>query len=189
MAEVTFPVRVLNALGAKSIIVTNASGGISHGLEPGSFMIIEDHINLMGVNPLIGVPQTEDGRDRFVDMVGAYDPEYIDIAVEAANKAGVTAQKGVLAAMPGPCYETPAEIKMLKAIGADAVSMSTVPEVIMARYIGMKVLGISLVSNRAAGLSKEGFHHMEVIEIARKSRVDFDRILSAILAKISQLLP
>ncbi len=189
MAEVTFPVRVLNVLGATSIIVTNASGGISDGLEPGSFMIIEDHINLMGTNPLIGVPQAEDGRDRFVDMVGAYDAEYIDLAVNAASRAGVKAQKGVLAAMTGPCYETSAEIKMLKAIGADAVSMSTIPEVIMARYLGMKVLGISLVSNRAAGLSKDGFHHTEVLEIAQESSSDFDRLLSEILAKISQLLP
>lgn len=189
MAEVAFPVRVLNALGAKTIIVTNASGGISEGLKPGSFMIIEDHINLMGANPLIGIPQTDYGRDRFVDMTCAYDPDYIDLAIKASMEAGVPAKRGVFAAMPGPCYETPAEIKVLKAMGADAVSMSTVPEVIMARYLGMRVLGISLVSNRAAGLSKEGPRHGEVLEIARDSLGDFDRLLSAILAKISQLLP
>jgi len=189
MDEVTFPVRVLNALGAKSIIVTNASGGISHGLELGSFMIIEDHINLMGANPLVGIPQTDDGRDRFVDMTCAYDPDYIDLAVKAGKEASIPVKRGVLAAMSGPSYETPAEIMMLKSMGADAVSMSTVPEVIMARYLGMKVLGISLISNRAAGLSKAGPRHGEVLEIARESRDYFDRLLSAMLAKISQLLP
>lgn len=188
MAEVAFPVRVLNALGVKNLIVTNASGGISDGLVPGSFVIIEDHINLMGANPLIGVPQTDGVRDRFVDMTCAYDPDYIDLAIKASKEAGVPAKRGVLAALSGPCYETPAEIMMLKSIGADAVSMSTVPEVIMARYLGMKVLGISLVSNRAAGLSKEGPRHGEVLEIARESSGDFDRLLSIILAKISQLL-
>jgi len=189
MAEVAFPVRVLNALGAKVIIVTNASGGISEGLIPGSFMIIEDHINLMRANPLIGIPQTDDGLDRFVDMTCAYDPRYIDLAVSAGMEACVPVMRGVLAALPGPCYETPAEINMLKSMGADAVSMSTVPEVIMARYLGMKVLGISLVSNRAAGLSKNGPRHGEVLEIAQSSLSDFDKLLSAILAKISQLLP
>jgi purine-nucleoside phosphorylase len=189
MAEIAFPVRVLNALGANNIIVTNASGGISEGLKPGSFMIIEDHINLMGANPLIGIPQTDDGLDRFVDMTCAYDPGYIELAVNAGKEAGVPVRRGVLAALPGPCYETPAEIMMLKSMGADAVSMSTVPEVIMARYLGMKVLGISLISNRAAGLSKEGPSHGEVLDIARESRGEFDRLLSAILAEISQLLP
>lgn len=189
MVEVAFPVHVLNALGAKSIIVTNASGGISEGLEPGSFMIIKDHINLMGSNPLIGIPQTEDGRDRFVDMTCAYDPGYIDLAVRTSKKAGVPVRRGVLAALSGPSYETPAEIMMLKSMGVDAVCMSTVPEVITSRYLGMKVLGISLISNRAAGLSKEGPRHGEVLDIARESRGEFNRLLSAILAEISQLLP
>lgn len=189
MAEVAFPVHVLNALGAMNIIVTNASGGITEEFEPGSFMIIEDHINLIGTNPLIGIPQADDGRDRFVDMTCAYDPGYIDLAVRTAKEAGVPARSGVLAALSGPCYETPAEIKMLKSMGADAVSMSTVPEVITARYLGMKVLGVSLITNRAAGLSNIGPRHGEVLEIARESRGDFYRLLSAILAKISQILP
>jgi purine-nucleoside phosphorylase len=122
-------------------------------------------------------------------MTCAYDHGYIDLAVRTAKEAGIPARRGVLAALSGPCYETPAEIKMLKSIGADAVSMSTVPEVITARYLGMKVLGVSLITNRAAGLSNVGPRHGEVLEIARESCSEFDRLLSAILAKISQILP
>jgi len=183
MRELTFPVRVFSAMGVKSLIVTNASGGIGDDMAPGSFMAISDHINLMGVNPLNGIRAGGLGdRDRFVDMTEAYDPGLLEAAMDAAGERGIRLVKGVLAAVSGPSYETPAEVRMLKALGADAVCMSTVPEVIMARYLDMKVLGISLITNRAAGLSATGPVHIEVLEMARRRHDEFTGLLEGIIA-------
>jgi purine-nucleoside phosphorylase len=176
MEAVVFPVRVLAGLSISTLVVTNAAGGIREDLSPGSFMAITDHINLTGANPLRGL--REAGRDFFVDMTGAYDSSLIDAAGSAAGELGLPLKKGVLAAVQGPCYETPAEVRMLRAFGADAVSMSSVPEVIMARYLGLKVLGISLITNRAAGLSDIGPGHCEVLEEAKERGGEFCALLS-----------
>ncbi|MBI5189734.1 MAG: purine-nucleoside phosphorylase [Nitrospirae bacterium] len=174
MPDVTLPVRVMAGLGVDTLVVTNASGGIREDLAPGTFMAVTDHINMMGVNPLAGLPQGGDGgRDVFVDMTDAYDPGLAGILKDVAAAKGIYVSEGVLAAVSGPCYETPAEVRMLKALGADAVCMSTVPEVIMARYLGLRVLGLSLVTNRAAGLGDSGPEHEEVLEVAGSRHADF----------------
>jgi len=183
MREVTFPVRVLARLGVETLIVTNAAGGISDGLEPGDFMALTDHINLMGTNPLLGIEPEDEGRERFLDLTETYDQGLRLLARETAHEADLDLDEGVLAAMAGPCYETPAEIRMLKAIGADAVCMSTVPEVIMARYLGMKVLGFSLITNKAAGLAHAGLSHAEVIDMAGKRHNDFVTLIEGVVEK------
>ncbi|MBI5695817.1 MAG: purine-nucleoside phosphorylase [Nitrospirae bacterium] len=174
MPDVTLPVRVMAGLGVDTLVVTNASGGIREDLAPGTFMAVTDHINMMGVNPLAGLPQGGDGgRDVFVDMTDAYDPGLAGILKDVAAAKGIYVSEGVLAAVSGPCYETPAEVRMLRALGADAVCMSTVPEVIIARYLGLRVLGLSLVTNRAAGLGDSGPEHEEVLEVAGSRHADF----------------
>jgi purine-nucleoside phosphorylase len=183
MRDVTFPVRVLALLGVKVLIVTNASGGINDAIPPGGFMAVKDHINLMGTNPLIGM---EDGGGRgFLDLTRAYDTELLGIAQDAALEAGLTLYEGVLAAVQGPCYETPAEVRMLRTLGADAVCMSSVPEVIMARQLGMRVLCISLVTNRAAGLSDTPPTHSEVIEVAEGRHAEFARLIEGIAVRMA----
>lgn len=183
MAEVAFPVEVLFGLGATALLVTNAAGGIRDDLGPGDLMLVSDHINLMGSNPLLGRAEGFSERDRFVDMTAAYDPALSDAAVRATGRVGVGLKKGVLAALPGPCYETPSEIRWLKAIGADAVCMSTVPEVIMARYLGMKALGLSLITNKAAGLSGTGLRHDEVLETAAASEAEFAALVEGFVGE------
>ncbi|MDQ3256501.1 MAG: purine-nucleoside phosphorylase, partial [Acidobacteriota bacterium] len=149
--EVTFPVRVLGVLGIKSLVLTNAAGGLNNGFTQGALMVISDHLNLIGENPLRGANDERFGP-RFPDMTEVYDREYQDIAIKESRRAGRELRRGVYAALSGPSYETPAEIRMLRALGADAVGMSTVPEAIVARQMGIKVLGISCITNLAAGV-------------------------------------
>ncbi|OLN23287.1 purine-nucleoside phosphorylase [Domibacillus antri] len=170
--EVTFPVRVMKALGIDTIIVTNAAGGVNESFRPGDLMIITDHLNLMGGNPLIGKNEDRLGA-RFPDMSEAYSRELRSLAKAAAEKTGISVQEGVYAGNTGPAYETPAEVRMARVLGADAVGMSTVPEVIAARHGGMRVLGISCISNMAAGILDQPLTHDEVMETTEKVRADF----------------
>ncbi|MFC4558723.1 purine-nucleoside phosphorylase [Virgibacillus kekensis] len=180
MQQVTFPVRVMKALGIESIMVTNAAGGINKTYNPGDLMLITDHINNMGDNPLIG-PNNETLGDRFPDMSQSYDYIYIEHAKSCAHKLGLSLQEGVYVGNTGPTYETPAEIKMLRTMGGDAVGMSTVPEVIVARHSGLRVLGISCISNMAAGILDQSLTHTEVIETTEKVREDFLRLVKEII--------
>lgn len=170
--QVTFPVRVMKALGIETVIVTNAAGGVNESFEPGDLMLISDHLNLMGGNPLIGKNDNELGV-RFPDMSEAYSRELRTLAKDAAGRVGVSVKEGVYAGNTGPVYETPAEVRMARVLGADAVGMSTVPEVIVARHSSMKVLGISCISNMAAGILDQPLAHEEVIETTEKVRAAF----------------
>jgi purine-nucleoside phosphorylase len=172
LKQVTFPVRVMKQLGIKSIIVTNAAGGMNENFHPGNLMIISDHINNMGDNPLRG-QNDETLGERFPDMSEAYDPDLIEHASACAIALNLPIQKGIYAANSGPTYETPAEVNMLKSWGADAVGMSTVPEVIVARHAGIRVLGISCISNMAAGIWDQPLTHTDVIETTEKVKADF----------------
>lgn len=176
-AVVAHPVRVARRLGAEILFVTNAAGGIAPGLEPGSLMLIEDHINLMGANPLSG--PVFGGEERFPDMTRAYDPELADLFAARAADLGVPVERGVYCAVSGPSFETPAEVRMLGRLGADAVGMSTVPEVIAARAQGMRVVGLSLITNRAAGLSAGPLDHAEVQEVGRAAAGTLERVARA----------
>ncbi|MGE5583718.1 MAG: purine-nucleoside phosphorylase [Bacillota bacterium] len=183
LQQVTLPVRVMQKMGVSTLIVTNAAGGINAGFVPGDLMVIEDHINLMGVNPLRGENNEEFGP-RFPDMTVAYDLNLREIALTAAAELGINIKKGVYAALSGPSYETPAEIRFLKVIGADAVGMSTVPEVIVANHGGLKVLGISCITNPAAGIAHEKLDHREVMDTAKTTKESFIKLLKKIIAKI-----
>ncbi|WP_245835730.1 purine-nucleoside phosphorylase [Virgibacillus ndiopensis] len=185
MKQVTFPVRVMKELGIESIIVTNAAGGINKDFNPGDLMLITDHINNMGTNPLIG-PNDEDLGVRFPDMSQVYDTSYIKHAENCAHNLGITVQKGVYVGNTGPTYETPAEIRMLRTLGGDAVGMSTVPEVIVSGHAGLKVLGISCISNMAAGILDQPLTHDEVIETTEKVREDFLRFVKEIIRTLPQ---
>jgi len=180
IAEVVLPVRVLCRLGIKKLLLTNAAGGINPMLLPGDLMIIRDHINLMGVNPLKGENDDRLGP-RFPDMSHVYDEALIDIIAEGMQSMGMGVKKGVYAALSGPSYETPAEIRMLSVLGADAVGMSTVPEAIVARHMGVSVAGISCVSNLAAGISKTPLSHQEVTETANRVKDRFIELLTSII--------
>lgn len=181
--EVTFPVRVMAAIGVKSILVTNAAGGINTEFEPGDLMIIQDHLNLTSQNPLIGPNDSRVGA-RFPDMSEAYTRELIQLAHAVAAEQGIELREGVYAGLTGPSYETPAEIRMLRIMGGDAVGMSTVPEVIVARHQGMKVLGISCISNMAAGILPQPLTHDEVMETAEKVKEKFIKLMLGIISKI-----
>ncbi|MDN5331794.1 MAG: purine-nucleoside phosphorylase [Tepidanaerobacteraceae bacterium] len=181
--KVVFGVRVLGLLGIRALIVTNAAGGISENLSPGDLMVIKDHINMTGENPAAGEEIPELGA-RFFDMTFAYDAELRDKAKMVFEELGLEYKEGVYAFMKGPSYETPAEIRMLKIIGADAVGMSTVPEVIAARQMGIKVLGISCITNMAAGILDKPLSHAEVLEVSEKVKEKFVRALSSIIGKI-----
>ena len=183
LEEVTFPIRAFGLLGIKTLILTNAAGGINVQLTQGALMMITDHVNLMGVNPLAG-PNDERLGPRFPDMSIAYDRDLRAKAAWAATKLNLTLHEGVYVAMPGPSYETPAEIKFLRTIGADAVGMSTVPEVIAARHLGMKVLGISFIANAAAGMSPTPLTHDEVTKAAAKARADFERLVLEVVGSL-----
>jgi purine-nucleoside phosphorylase len=185
LREVTFPVRVMKALGVRQLIVTNAAGGVNEQFRPGDLMIISDHINLLGTNPLIGPNDPELGP-RFPDLTEAYSRRLRQLAKEAAAKLGLRVQEGVYVANTGPSYETPAEIRMIRTLGGDAVGMSTVPEVIVARHGGMEVLGISCISNMAAGMSDAPLHHDEVVETAERVKTDFLRFIKAIVAEMAK---
>lgn len=181
--EVTFCIRVLGLLGVKSLVVTNAAGGIGSHLGRGGVVLISDHINLQGTNPLMG-PNNEALGARFPDMTEAYSRAYRTIAQKVARELGITLQEGVYAALTGPNYETPAEIRYLRTIGADLVGMSTVPEVIVANHMGIKVLGISVVTNLAAGLSGEKLSHKEVLETGEQVRGTLVQLLKGILPRL-----
>lgn len=179
-ATVAFPARVLVALGAKVVIVTNAAGGLNPWWTPGTLMLIRDHIDLLRDHALRG-PNDERLGPRFPDMTRAYSPELRDLVKQAAAKVSVDLQEGVYVAMPGPTYETPAEVKMLQGLGADATGMSTVPEVVAARHMGARVIGISCITNQAAGISGHALSHDEVTETATRVRSTFESLLDAIL--------
>jgi purine-nucleoside phosphorylase len=175
MARVVFGVRLLAELGCRAVLLTNAAGGIAQHFAAGDLMLIVDHINLMGDNPLIGPP--DPAASRFVDLTAAYDRELGACAERAAREQGVELRQGVYAAMLGPSYETPSEIRMLRALGADAVGMSTVPEVIALRQRGVRVAALSCITNLAAGLSPQPLAHAEVERVANEARVRFSRLL------------
>ncbi len=181
--KVTFAVRVLSQLGVRSIVFTNAAGGINLALEQGGLVLISDHINLQGVNPLTG-PNDDALGPRFPDMSEAYSAEYRAMAHEVARDLNIKLSEGVYAALPGPSYETPAEIRYLRTIGADLVGMSTVPEVIVANYLGMRVLAISCVTNMAAGILPQKINHEEVLETGRMVRDTLVRFLKGLLPKL-----
>ncbi|HEY1815763.1 MAG TPA: purine-nucleoside phosphorylase [Kofleriaceae bacterium] len=182
-ATVAFPARVLIELGAKVLIVTNAAGGLVAAWPPGTLMLIRDHIDLLRDHPLRG-PNDDRFGPRFPDMTRAYAAELRALAKRAAATTGTTLQEGVYVAMPGPTYETPAEVKMLQTLGADATGMSTVPEVIVARHMGARVIGISCITNHAAGITGEELSHAEVTETAARVRTTFEGLLDAILAEL-----
>ncbi len=180
---VSFPVRVMKALGVKTLVVTNAAGGINASFQPGDLMLISDHINFMFKNPLIGPNDPEVGV-RFPDMSEAYSKRLRALARGVGEKVGVSFQEGVYAGLLGPTYETPAEIRMLRTLGADAVGMSTVPETIAARHSGIEVLGISCISNMAAGMLDQPLDHAEVMETAERVRETFIRVVKGIVAEL-----
>ena len=181
--EVAFPMRVFRQLGIRAAILTNAAGAINRDYSPGALVVIRDHINLQGANPLIG-PNDPRFGPRFPDMTEAYREAYREIAISEAKRLGIEAHEGVYAALSGPSYETPAEILYLRTIGADLVGMSTVPEVIAARHMGIRVLGISCVTNMAAGLVQRAIDHAEVLETGLRVKSRFAALLRAIIPRI-----
>lgn len=186
VATVTLPVRVMIALGIRALIVTNAAGGIRRGLRTGDLMLIDDHINLTMRNPLVG--PVVDGDTRFPDMSQAYDARLRSIARDVAEREAIRLAGGVYAAVLGPSYETPAEVRMLEILGADAVGMSTVPEVIVARARGLPTLGISLITNAAAGVTGEPLSHDDVVAAGAEARGRFTRLLRGVLADLPAML-
>lgn len=184
LEEVTFPIRVLKLLGVRSLILTNASGALNVEYTPGSLMVITDHINLMGVNPLIGANDERFGP-RFPDLTNVYSPELQDIVLHEADAMDLQMRRGVYAALTGPSYETPAEIHMVRALGADAVGMSTVPEAIVARHMDIQVVGISCITNLAAGVTDRPVDHTQVIAIGERIRESFTELLRRVIPRIS----
>lgn len=185
----TFPARTLIALGARALIITNAAGGMRAEWEPGTLMLIRDHINLMPDHPLRGHNDERLGP-RFPDMTTAYDPALRTLARSVAGRLEIHVEEGVYAGLGGPTYETPAEIRMLRTLGGDAVGMSTVPEVIVARHMGARVLGISCITNKAAGITGEALSHDEVTETAARVRESFQSLLrETILAIGPEIVP
>jgi purine-nucleoside phosphorylase len=183
LRTVTFAVRVLGLLGVKTLILTNAAGGVNTGFAAGALMVIDDHINLTGDNPLVGANDDRFGA-RFPDMSEVYSTRLRTMADQAGKALGVPPPHGVYAALLGPSYETPAEIRYLRVIGADAVGMSTVPEAIVARHMGLEVLGISCITNMAAGVLPEPLDHREVMETARRVRGQFIALLEGIIGRL-----
>jgi purine-nucleoside phosphorylase len=183
--DVVFPMRVFGRMGIRAAILTNAAGGIAGTLKPGCLVVLQDHINLQGVNPLTGPNESRFGI-RFVDMTAAYCKEYRDMALGAGARLELDIVQGVYAALAGPSYETPAEIRYLRAIGADVVGMSTVPEVIAARHLGIRVLAISCVTNLAAGITAEPITHQEVLDTGLRVRGQFTALLRAVLPQIAE---
>jgi purine-nucleoside phosphorylase len=183
LRTVTFATRVLAKLGVARLMLTNAAGGINVALTPGTLMVIDDHINLLGSNPLVG-PNDDRFGPRFPDMSEVYSRRLRKIADEVAAAQGLAIGHGVYVALHGPSYETPAEIRFLRTIGADAVGMSTVPEAIVARHMGVEVLGLSCITNAAAGVLPQPLNHDEVMEVARRVRDAFARLLEGIIARV-----
>ena len=178
--EVTFPVRVIQALGADKLIVTNASGAVNKDFNPGDLMLITDHINLVGTNPLIG-PNNDDLGTRFPDSSQIYNRELRDLAKNIAKENQINLQEGVYTWWSGPAYETPAEIRMIRVLGGDAAGMSTVPEALVAVHGGLKVLGISCLTNMASGILDQPLSHDEVIEVAAQSRSKFVKLVKEVI--------
>jgi purine-nucleoside phosphorylase len=183
LEEVTFPVRTFGLLGIKTLILTNAAGGINVQLTQGALMVISDHLNLMGSNPLRG-PNDERFGPRFPDMSAVYSPELQELVIDEAKAIGTEVRRGIYGALSGPNYETPAEIHLLRSLGADAVGMSTVPEAIVARHMGLEVLGISCITNMAAGISDEPINHEEVMETGERVRETFTELLRRVVNRI-----
>jgi purine-nucleoside phosphorylase len=181
-ALAAFPVRVLHALGARTVFVSNAAGGLRRTFAPGDLMIIADHLNLMFRSPLVGPAQ--EGDARFPDMSAAYDPALRAVLREAAHAAGVAVQEGVYAGLLGPSYETPAEVRMLERLGADAVGMSTVPEVIAARAMGMRVAGVSCITNLASGIGSGALAHAEVLDVGRNAAGRFRALVTEFVRRV-----
>ena len=184
LEEVTFPIRTFKLLGIKTIILTNASGGINVELTQGTLMVISDHLNLMGDNPLRGINDERFGP-RFPDMSTVYSPALQALVIEEARAMGVEVRRGIYAALSGPSYETPAEIHLLRNFGADAVGMSTVPEAIVARQMEMDVLGISCITNMAAGIGDEPINHEDVMATGDRVRATFTQLLRRVITRVT----
>jgi purine-nucleoside phosphorylase len=182
---VVFPMRVFSSMGVRAAVLTNAAGGINLDYGQGRLVVVRDHVNLQGQNPLVGAEDPRFGP-RFIDMTEAYAKGYRQMALEAGRRLGIPLAEGVYAAVLGPSYETPAEIRFLRTIGADLVGMSTVPEVIVARQLGIKVLAISCVTNMAAGVTDQPINHQEVLEIGRKISGQFKSLLRDVVPLIAQ---
>jgi purine-nucleoside phosphorylase len=183
LRTVTFATRVMAAMGVRTIVLTNAAGGVNTSFHPGSLMVMDDHINLMGDNPLVG-PNDDRFGPRFPDMSEVYSRRLRSMADAASSAIGVPVEHGVYVALRGPSYETPAEIRFLRTIGADAVGMSTVPEAIVARHMGLDVLGISCITNMAAGVLPQPLDHAEVMETASRVRTAFGNLVEEIVGRI-----
>ena len=184
LEEVTFPIRTFKLLGINTLVLTNAAGGINVQLTQGALMVISDHVNLMGDNPLRG-PNDDRFGPRFPDMSGVYSPALQELVVEEAKAIGVEVRRGIYGGLSGPSYETPAEIHLLRNLGADAVGMSTVPEAIVARHMDMEVLGISCITNMAAGIGDEPIDHAEVMATGDRVRGTFTELLRGVVGRIN----
>ncbi len=187
MSQIVFPTRTLALLGIKVLLVTNAAGGLNRRMRAGDFMVINDHINLMGDNPLKGKNIDELGP-RFPDMTEAYDSALAKIALKCGKEANLRVTSGVYVGMPGPTYETPSEVRMLQKIGGNAVGMSTVPEVIAANHFGIRTVGISCITNQAAGLSKQKLSHEEVTLTAQRIESQFKDFVTCLVSDIGQVI-
>ena len=183
LEEVTFPIRVLKLLGVRTIILTNAAGSLNTEFTPGSLMVITDHINLLGVNPLVGPNDVRFGP-RFPDLTSVYARRLQDLVISEANAIGLDMRRGIYAALSGPSYETPAEIHMVRTLGADAVGMSTVPEAIVARHMNLEVIGISCITNLAAGVSSRPVDHSQVIATGERVRAEFTELLRRVVGRL-----
>lgn len=183
MQTVTYPIKIMKKLGVETILITNAAGGVNPYFKPSSLMIIKDHINFMGTNPLIG-PNDDTLGERFPDMSEVYTKSLREIAHTCSKNLNIPVEEGIYIALTGPTYETPAEVNMVRTLGADAVGMSTVPEAIVASYLKMKVLGISCICNSAAGISTVGLSHKEVLEAAEKAKTNFKKLVLEIIKNI-----
>jgi purine-nucleoside phosphorylase len=184
LEEVTFAIRTFGLLGVKTLVLTNAAGGINVQLSQGALMVISDHLNLMGVNPLRG-PNDERFGPRFPDMSAVYSPDLQEIVIDEARAIGVEVRRGIYGALSGPSYETPSEIHLLRNLGADAVGMSTVPEAIVARHMGLEVLGISCITNMAAGIGDNPINHEEVMATGDRVRETFAELLRRVISAIN----
>jgi len=184
LEEVTFPIRVLKLLGVRTLILTNAAGSLNTEFTPGSLMVITDHINLLGVNPLVGPNDVRFGP-RFPDLTSVYARRLQDLVISEANAIGLDMRRGIYAALSGPSYETPAEIHMVRTLGADAVGMSTVPEAIVARHMNLEVIGISCITNLAAGVSNRPVDHSQVIATGERVRAEFTELLRRVVGRLA----
>ena len=184
LEEVTFPIRVLKMLGVRTLVLTNAAGALNTEFAPGSLMVISDHINLLGANPLTG-PNDDRFGPRFPDLTSVYTPDLQNMVIEEAHAMEMELRRGIYAALSGPSYETPAEIHMVRTMGADAVGMSTVPEAIVARHMDMQVIGISCITNLAAGVSNRPIDHSQVMAIGERVRGQFTELLRRIVKRLA----